>query len=102
MTPDTGEAAPLIDPDRPSLRTASRRPQRDEGMTGSLSPAPAGETRTEDVNAPLTHQPKAAQAPVDLPVLNSIRRTAPASRPCGRCAVGLRPSLDPDAYFSAP
>jgi hypothetical protein len=31
-----------------------------------------------------------------------MRRTAPASRPYGRYAVGLRPSLDPDAYFDAP
>ena len=33
---------------------------------------------------------------------HSMRRTAPASRPYGRYAVGLRPSLDPDAYFGAP
>ena len=38
----------------------------------------------------------------DLPALNSMRPTAPPSRPCGRYAVGLRPSLDPDAYFDAP
>ena len=31
-----------------------------------------------------------------------MRRTASPSRPCGRYAVGLRPSLDPDAYFDAP
>ena len=31
-----------------------------------------------------------------------MRRTAPPSRPYGRYAVGLRPSLDPDAYFDAP
>jgi hypothetical protein len=72
-------------------------------MTGSLSPAPAGETRTEDVNDPhiLTSR-KQHKPPSIFLVLNSIRRTAPASRPYGRCAVGLRPSLDPDAYFSAP
>src|SRR6476659_31822 len=29
--------------------------------------------------------------------LPMLRRTAPASRPSGRYAVGLRPSLDPDA-----
>jgi hypothetical protein len=28
-----------------------------------------------------------------------MRPTAPPSRPYGRYAVGLRPSLDPDAYF---
>jgi len=38
---------------------------------------------------------------ISLP-LNSIRRTASPSRPYGRYAVGLRPSLDPDAYFDAP
>ena len=38
----------------------------------------------------------------DLPALNSMRPTAPSSRPYGRDAVGLRPSLDPDAYFDAP
>jgi hypothetical protein len=31
-----------------------------------------------------------------------MRRTAPPPRPYGRYAVGLRPSLDPDAYFDAP
>jgi len=45
---------------------------------------------------------KAGQALFDLLALNSMRRTASPSRPCGRDAVGLRPSLDPDAYFDAP
>jgi len=31
-----------------------------------------------------------------------MRRTASPSRPYGRYAVGLRPSLDPDANFDAP
>ena len=31
-----------------------------------------------------------------------MRRTASPSRPYGRYAVVLRPSLDPDAYFDAP
>ncbi len=30
-----------------------------------------------------------------------MRRRAPASRPSGRYTVGLRPSLDPDAYLGA-
>ena len=30
-----------------------------------------------------------------------MRQTAPPSRPYGRYPVGLRPSLDPDAYFDA-
>jgi hypothetical protein len=29
--------------------------------------------------------------------VNIVRRTAPASRPCGRYAVALHASLDPDA-----
>jgi hypothetical protein len=62
MAPESGEAAPLIDPDRPSLRTASCRPPRGEGMTGSLLPALAGETRTEDVNDHTLTTRKAAQA----------------------------------------
>jgi hypothetical protein len=71
-------------------------------MTGSPSPAPHRETGTEDVNDHILTSRKQRQAPVDLPVLNSMRRTAPPSRPYGRYAVGLRPSLDPDAYFDAP
>jgi hypothetical protein len=31
-----------------------------------------------------------------------MRRTTSPSRPYDRYAVGLRPSLDPDAYFDAP
>ena len=31
-----------------------------------------------------------------------MRRTVSPSRPYGRYAVGLRPSLDPDAYFDVP
>ena len=31
-----------------------------------------------------------------------MRPTASPSRPYGRYAIGLRPSLDPDAYFGAP
>jgi len=33
---------------------------------------------------------------------NRMRRTASSSRPSGRCAVGLRPSLDHVAYLDAP
>jgi hypothetical protein len=50
MTPESGEVARLIDPDRPSPANRFKPPTRGEGMTGSLSPAPAGETRNEDVN----------------------------------------------------
>jgi hypothetical protein len=102
MTPDTGEVAPLIDPDRPlpcepaSCRTSRRRNDR------SIPPAPAGKTADEDVNDHIPTSRKQRQAFVDLPVLNSIRRTTPASRPYGRCAVGLRPSLGSDAYFDVP
>jgi hypothetical protein len=71
-------------------------------MTANPFACPRRETRNEDVNDhPLSHR-KQHQAPVAFPVLKSIRRTAPASRPHGRCTVGLRPSLDSDAYFDAP
>ena len=72
-------------------------------MTGSLFACPRRgnpQMKTSTTTYPpaeSSHKPT-----VDLPVLNSIRRTAPASRPYGRCAVGLRPSLDPDACFDAP
>ncbi len=46
-------------------------------------------------------KPKAAQAISISLALNSMRRTAPPSRPYGRYAVGLRPNLDPDADFDA-
>src|SRR6267378_307130 len=78
-------------------------PARGEGMTGSPIRLPcARETGPEDDNDPNRTNPKAAQAfSISLP-LNSMRRTASPSRPRGRDAVGLRPSLDPDAYFDAP
>ena len=50
----------------------------------------------------LAAQAESSTSLFDLPALNSVRRTAPPSRPYGRYAVGLRPSLDPDAYFDAP
>src|SRR6185503_17167975 len=37
----------------------------------------------------------------DHPALKIVRRPASASRPVGRSAVGLRPSLDPDADLDA-
>ena len=71
-------------------------------MTGSPSPAPHRETGTEDANDHIVTQAESSTSNFDLPALNSMRRTAPPSRPYGRYAVGLRPSLDPDAYFDAP
>ena len=50
----------------------------------------------------LVTQAESSTSNFDLPALNSMRRTASPSRPYGRYAVGLRPSLDPDAYFDAP
>src|SRR6516165_7861762 len=50
----------------------------------------------------LLTQAESSTSLFDLPALNSMRRRAPSSRPYGRYAVGLRPSLDPDAYFDAP
>ena len=74
-------------------------------MTGSPHPpALRRETGPEDDNVPYPNKPrKQPQDFYDLPVLNSMRRTASPSRPLrGRYALGLRPSLDPDAYFDAP
>src|ERR1700756_3727426 len=71
-------------------------------MTGSPSPAPHRETATEDANDHLVTQAESSTSNFDLPALNSMRPTASPSRPHGRYAVGLRPSLDPDAYFDAP
>src|SRR6476620_7693559 len=72
-------------------------------MTGSHpEPAPHRETGTEDANDHLATQAESRTINFDLPALNSMRPTAPPSRPYGRYAVGLRPSLDPDACFDAP
>src|SRR6516162_1336499 len=71
-------------------------------MTGSPSPAPHRETGAEDVNDHIVTQAESSTSNFDLPALNSMRPTAPPSRPYGRYAVGLRPSLDPDAYIDAP
>jgi hypothetical protein len=71
-------------------------------MTGSPPPAPHRETGTEDANDHIVTQAESSTSNFDLPALNSMRRTAPPSRPYGRYAVGLRPRLDPDAYFDAP
>src|SRR6516162_65576 len=71
-------------------------------MTGSPSPAPHRETGTEDVDDHIVTQAESSTSNFDLPALNSMRRTASPSRPYGRYAVVLRPSLDPDAYIDAP
>ena len=72
-------------------------------MTGSPIACPApGNPRPEDANDHLATQAESRTSNFNLPALNSMRRTAPPSRPYGRYAVGLRPSLDPDAYFDAP
>lgn len=71
-------------------------------MTGSPIACPHRETGTEDANDHIVTQAESRTTNFDLPALNSMRRTASPSRPYGRYAVGLRPSLDPDAYFDAP
>jgi hypothetical protein len=91
----------LIPTDRP--REPLHAAHRGEGMTGSHpSPAPHRETGTEDAHDHLATQAESRTSNFDLPALNSMRQPAPPSRPYGRYAVGLRPSLDPDAYFDAP
>src|SRR5881392_3831279 len=67
-------------------------------MTGS----PHGHAHRRDTgtderhNHTTTHTPGAAH-PHPFSATHIMRRPAPASRPSGRYAVGLRPSLDPDA-----
>jgi hypothetical protein len=72
-------------------------------MTGSPIRLPcAGKPALKTTTPHRPNKPESSTSLVDLPALNSMRPTAPASRPHGRCAVGLHPSLDPAAYFSAP
>ena len=72
-------------------------------MTGSPIRLPcAGKPALKTTTTHRPNKPESSTSLVDLPALNSIRQTASPSRPCGRDAVGLRPSLDPDAYFDAP
>src|SRR5665647_3632838 len=88
--------------DRPASRHREPHhaaPCRGEGMTGSPpGPAPSRDPGLDES----TIKPLLTS---EEPPLNCLRRPhcsptqAPASRPSGRYAVGLRPSLDPDAYF---
>ena len=72
-------------------------------MTRQPLACPARETDTEDANDPPCYPSRKQHKTFSISLsLNSMRRTASASRPCGRYAVGLRPSLDPAAYFDAP
>ena len=72
-------------------------------MTGSPISLPrAGNPALKTTTTTLLPQTESRTSLFDLPALNSMRRTASPSRPCGRDAVGLRPSLDPDAYYDAP
>jgi hypothetical protein len=73
-------------------------------MTGSpQSPAPHRETGTEDANDHLAtlsrKQDKQSRPPCPE---RHAPNSAAVKAPYGRYAVGLRPSLDPDAYFGAP
>ena len=67
---------------------------RGEGMTGSpYRLPPRRDTGTEDDDDPLVTHIESTTSLFDLPALNSMRPTPPPSRPYGRYAVGLRPSL---------
>ena len=68
-------------------------------MTGS-PPGPAYPAGTPALtSAPPNPELTPEEPPTELsPPPTSLPTTAPASRPSGRYAVGLRPSLDPDAY----
>ena len=69
-------------------------------MTGS-PPGPAYPAGTPALtSAPPNPELTREEPPTELsPPPISLPTTAPASRPSGRYAVGLRPSLDPDAYL---
>jgi hypothetical protein len=78
---------------------------RGEGMTGSPYRLPrTGKPNTEDAQQPTTRVTQ------DGKQHNQFRPSCPeqhapngaAVKASGRYAVGLHPSLDPDAYFDAP
>src|SRR6266545_2610766 len=73
-------------------------PYRGGGMTA----AHTGSATTGDTPAMTSATPTHPTTPREhrslcFSAAHSVRRTAPASRPSGRYAVGLRPSLDTDA-----
>ena len=105
MTPARGVVALLIDP---TDRAGTAHPimpadLRGEGMTEQpprlLTAGTPALMRATPTTTPTTAQETQTTSFSATP---QLRRTAPASRPSGRSAVGLRPSLDPDAYFGAP
>lgn len=68
-----------------------------EGMTGSRYRLPtAGAPALMSASTAYRTTFREHTTPV-FPTLHSMRCPAPASRPFGRYAVGLRPGLDPDA-----
>jgi hypothetical protein len=80
---------------RPALHCARR-----EGMTEQPMPAPGRDPALMRSHAPNPTSSKDSEPTVpDNPTM--MRRSGPASRPSGRSAVGLRPSLDPDPYLDA-
>ena len=81
-------------------------PDPDSGPSTQISRG-ARRTRTP-VNTPNHHQERSCRTD-DQPLSDLLRNVdddasgpVSASRPCGRCAVGLRPSLDPNPHPDGP
>ena len=75
-------------------------PLRGEGMTRSHPRSAHHREPGPDERDDIHHQDQqGAPDKTFFSAAHSMRRTAPASRPYGRYAVGLRPSLDPDAIL---
>src|SRR3954454_8435145 len=109
MTPIEAWSPLLIDP-AGQLRTANlvmppTTRRRDDSQPIGCATPKLGTTSPEramtKTPAPVLPPDQRTIANHTLPPNLMLRRTAPASRPPGRSAVGLRPNLDPDAYFDA-
>src|ERR1019366_4544342 len=97
MTPSWRGRPLLIDPPGQCTAHPIMPPCRGVGMTGSPPrPAPRPDPRPEPTINPVLTVRNRPRPCLRRPHRSST--TAPASTPSGRYAVGLRPSLDPDAY----
>jgi hypothetical protein len=68
-------------------------------MTGSRQGLPWPGTRQWTTHTTISSEPSRSTNTRPSSALNIVHRTAPASRPSGRCAGGLRPRLDPGALL---
>jgi len=86
----------LIDPDRPSSRTAPCRTRRRDDWQPQVG-LPRPGHRPWIPTRPATSSRSPGAQPASSSASTSLHRAASASRPCGRFAGGLRPRLDPAA-----